>query len=137
MKKALLIVVVLVVMLVGWMLLKNNGDVVVNTLESPSPVMLKNVIIYTDSGYIPKTLKIKKGETVTWKNQSSGGMWTASGPHPIHTEYPQKGGCINSIFDECKADPIGTEWSFTFTYVGTWGYHNHIRASHLGTVVVE
>ncbi len=135
------------------MFLKNKREVVLNTptptaspastflgpseTVSPSPVVSKNIVTYTDSGYMPNTIIIKKGETLIWKNQSSGGMWTASNPHPIHTEYPQSGGCINSAFDECQADPTGTEWSFTFTRVGTWGYHNHVSARDMGTVVVQ
>ncbi len=153
-KSILLAVVVLATVLVGWMFLKNNREVLINSptptisptptplvspelLVSPSPVVSKNIVIYTDSGYTPNTIKIKKGETVTWKNKSSGGMWTASNPHPIHTEYPQSGGCISSIFDECKSDGPGIEWSFTFTHAGTWGYHNHVNARDMGTVVVE
>ena len=149
-KNILLAVVVLAVVgVAGWLLLMffNQPIPVASTIPtpsvspelttSPSPVVSKNVVIYTDSGFSPSTITIKKGEEVTWKNQSSDGIWTASDPHPSHTGYPIDGGCIDSIFDECEADAPGTEWSFTFTVSGTWSYHNHRNFSHAGKVIVQ
>ena len=159
MKKVLLIIVVLAVVLVGWMFLKNKGGVALNTptptvypaptflgppeTVSPSPVALKNVITYTDSGYSPNTITIRKGETVTWKNESSMPMWTASAVHPTHTVYP--GTNITNCgtpaglkqFDACSRVAPGQSRSFKFDNVGTWKYHNHLNASNVGTVVVK
>ena len=94
-------------------------------------------VIYTDSGYSPKTITVEAGTKVMFVNNSSGAMWTASDPHPVHTAYPVSGGCIGSVFDECKADAAGASWSFTFDKVGTWGYHNHRNSGMRGTVVVQ
>ena len=159
MKRVLLLTGVLVVVLAGWMFLRNREDVGMSgptptvsptpdstnsphmtplvSLELKTDLSSKNLVTYTDSGYTPNVLKIKKGDTVTWKNQSSRRMWTASDPHPIHTEYPENGGCINGAFDECKGDPSGAEWSFTFTHTGTWNYHNHVNSRDEGTIIVE
>jgi len=155
-KKILLAVVVLVVVVVGWMFLRNKADVVVNTptptptaLPTPtptplaSPVASKNIITYTDSGYAPNLITIKKGETVTWKNESSNPMWTASAIHPLHRAYPGSdiANCGtpagSNQFDACSGTASGQSWSFTFNNIGTWGYHNHLNSSKFGKVIVE
>ena len=38
-------------------------------------------VLYTNSGYSPAEIKIKAGDTVIFKNESSNGMWTASALH--------------------------------------------------------
>jgi plastocyanin len=85
----------------------------------------------------PDPIKIKKGTTVIWKNNSKDGMWPASDPHPVHTDYPTTGGCIGSTFDPCTEIAPGGTWSFVFDEVGTWGYHDHVKVRVFGTVVVE
>lgn len=102
-----------------------------------TPAAGKNIITYTDTGYSPTILKIKNGETVIFKNNSSQSMWTASGVHPTHRLYPTTGGCIGSTFDACQGIQPGQSWSFKFDIAGTWKYHNHLNPSDTGTVVVE
>jgi plastocyanin len=87
-------------------------------------------VTYSDSGFSPKSVTIKKGEAVTFVNESSGGMSVASDPHPTHTDYPG--------FDQFKSLEKGQKsYTFTFEKIGSWGYHNHINPSMTGTVVVE
>lgn len=105
--------------------------------KTQSQAAEKKVVIYTDSGYSPSTITVKKGETITFKNQSSRSMWTASGVHPTHKLYPTTGGCIGSTFDACKGVQPSGSWSFKFDIVGTWKYHNHLNPSDTGTIVVE
>jgi len=95
------------------------------------------VVTYTDSGFSPKTLTIKKGETVLFKNTASDDMRVASNPHPIHNGYPTTGGCVSSTFDSCNTIAPGQSWSFTFDIVGRWGYHNHLNPTEGGTIVVQ
>lgn len=108
-----------------------------------SQVAKTQEVVYTDSGYSPSMLTIKVGDTVTFKNQSSKGMWTASAMHPSHVVYSGTSlqdhcpDTANTSFDECKSNGPGTSWSFTFTKAGTWGYHNHVKASHYSKIVVE
>ena len=103
-----------------------------------------NTIIYnTDSGYAPAILTVKSGTTVTFKNESGSPMWTATGLHPTHRIYPgsdiAKCGTAeqSKIFDACKGYEKGESWPFTFNEKGTWKYHNHLRVSYTGTIVVE
>lgn len=154
MKKILLAVVILVAVMAGWLFLKNKKtDVVVSptptyiisseSTVSPSPATEKNVIVYTDSGYAPNIITIKKGGTVIWKNESSGSMWTASAMHPTHRVYPgtDVSACgtqtLIPMFDSCAGIVSGQSWSFTFKNVGTWKYHDHASPSNYGSVVVE
>ncbi len=110
---------------------------------APSTQGTTHEVIYTDSGYSPNEITIKLGETVTWKNESSGGMWTASGMHPTHTIYSGTSldehcpDAQNISFDECTAAQPGQSWSFTFLKKGTWRYHNHVSPSNFGTVIVQ
>lgn len=96
-----------------------------------------NAVIYTDAGYSPEILKVGKGSAVTFKNQSSRSMWTASGGHPSHRAYPTTGGCISSTFDACEGIQPGESWSFGFDIPGTWDYHNHVRPGDTGIVIVQ
>ncbi|KKU76346.1 MAG: Plastocyanin [Candidatus Giovannonibacteria bacterium GW2011_GWB1_47_6b] len=104
--------------------------------ESVTPASGKTVI-YTDAGFSPSTVTIKRGETVIFKNNSSEAMWVASAMHPTHDLYPIKGGCVNSAFDQCEEAAPGGSWSFKFDVAGIWKYHNHLNLSKFGSVVVE
>lgn len=98
---------------------------------------IQNIVTYTDSGFSPSTLTIKKGTAAIFKNIASDDMRVASNPHPIHNGYPTEGGCVSSTFDSCSNIKPGISWSFTFDIVGTWRYHNHLNPSEGGTVVVQ
>ncbi len=103
----------------------------------PVPIIKKYEVIYTDTGYSPKTVTVKSGETIVFKNQSSRSMWTASDGHPAHRGYPTTGGCLGSTFDTCRGVRPSDSWSFVFDIVGTWEYHNHLRPNDTGIVIVE
>jgi plastocyanin len=116
----------------------------VSPSQSPTATPVpRNVVTYGDSGYSPATLKVKKGSVVTWQNNSSSGMWTASALHPTHKVYPgtDTTACgtqtLVAMFDACANTPSGKSWSFTFNNTGTWKYHNHSRSAHTGTIIVE
>lgn len=104
---------------------------------SPTTQAAENVVTYTDSGWSPSSITIRKGDTVIFKNTASDAMRVASNPHPVHTGYPTTGGCVGSTFDSCANIAPGSSWSFTFDFVGSWGYHNHMNPSEMGTVVVQ
>ncbi|HUZ92751.1 MAG TPA: hypothetical protein VNG29_02000 [Candidatus Paceibacterota bacterium] len=95
------------------------------------------VVTYTDSGFSPSTITVPEGGTVIFKNAASDDVRVASNPHPIHNGYPTTGGCVGSTFDSCSNIAPGGSWSFTFTFVGSWGYHNHLNPGEGGTVVVR
>jgi len=104
---------------------KSTASGQVNTLGA-QPVVLVN---YTDTGFSPFSLEIKKEQTLRFNNQSTSGMWISSNPHPTHTDYPG--------FDQKKVVFRGEYYEFTFTKVGTWGYHNHINPNQTGKIIVK
>ncbi|MBI5018824.1 cupredoxin domain-containing protein [Candidatus Gottesmanbacteria bacterium] len=112
---------------------EQNGNVII-TEESAvvgsgkGGVMTQGEVSYTDTGYTPATLTVKKGTKVTFRNDSSSGMWTASGVHPTHQLLPG--------FDQLKSVAKGGVYEYTFAKVGTWKYHNHVKPTDGGTVIV-
>ncbi len=109
-----------------------NGDTTF-TEESPvggtkGGVMTEGTITYTDAGYQPKEVTVKKGTKVTFTNDSAIGMWTASAIHPTHQVLPG--------FDAKKSVTKGGTYEYTFVKVGTWQYHNHMKPTDIGVIVV-
>lgn len=96
------------------------------------------VITYTDAGFVPSSVAIKKGQTVRWENNSGSKVWPASAVHPTHSVYPQKSAsdCLGSTFDACKGLQKGESWDFTFNNVGEWRFHDHLHAYNTGSVTV-
>lgn len=89
-----------------------------------------NVIIeYSAQGFSPNSITVKSGTTVKWINKGSDPMWVASNPHPIHTNL--------SGFDALKGISARGSYSYTFTKVGKWGYHNHLVPGKIAEVIVE
>jgi plastocyanin len=85
-------------------------------------------IVYTNEGFIPKEISIKKGQTVKFINQSDRKMWVASNDHPSHLAYPE--------FDQKEITVRGAVYEFKFEKSGNWGYHNHLYSTHGGTINV-
>ncbi len=96
-----------------------------------------SVVDYDGKTFSPSTVFIPKGGAVIFRNRSNESVRVASNPHPVHDFYPEKGGCVDSLFDSCVNIPPKVSWSFTFKYTGTWGYHNVLNDVQGGFVVVE
>lgn len=82
-----------------------------------------------DTSFTPATVTVKAGTTVTFVNNGQGTHWPASNPHPIHTGL--------AGLDAKKALSTGETFSFTFSKVGTFGFHDHLNTRVTGTVVVQ
>ena len=85
----------------------------------------------TSAGFSPAAITVKSGTVVTFKNLDSAQHWPASNPHPTHTDLPG--------FDALKGLATGETYSFTFTQVGTWGFHDHLNPieNHGSVTVVQ
>ena len=83
----------------------------------------------TSSGFSPSNITVTSGTTVVFKNTDTKPHWPASNPHPTHTDLPG--------FDALKSIDPGQSYSFTFTKVGTWGFHDHLNPTHGGHVTVQ
>jgi plastocyanin len=95
---------------------------------SPTPTPSPIIITITSAGYSPSNVSVKSGTKVIFQNNDNKGHWPASNPHPTHTDLPG--------FDSGKAIPSGGSYSYTFTKVGTWGYHDHLFTNLGGKVTV-
>lgn len=85
-------------------------------------------ITYASSGFSPSTVTVKKGDTITIKNDSSDDIQFDSNPHPLHTDNTELNvGAVAS----------GKSTTVTLNKVGTWGYHNHFNTSQKGTITVQ
>lgn len=107
----------------------SNEDMLNREQSSNGEKISKHVVNYTDKGFSPASLEIKAGETVQFVNNSNGGMWVASGPHPAHTAYPE--------FDPKRNILSGEIYEFTFTKIGEWKYHNHTKSGMYGAIIVK
>ena len=111
--------------------------------EGDGAIMKENIITYTDSGFSPSSLTIEVGDTVTFKNNSSRLNWPATAVHPTHRVYPGSdikkcnSAAEGAMFDACGAVASGGEWQFTFGETGSWGYHDHLRISNTGRIIVK
>ena len=140
------LVVIIVLALAGWYLLKPQGqsgsqapsEVTSTPVPSQSPtssatdgamiVKDENLVTISASGFTPKSITIKAGESVTWTNNDSEKHTVNSSPHPTHTDYqPLNLGVIQP----------GQQKSLTFDKAGTYKYHDHLNPSLFGSVTVE
>ena len=120
---------VLVVIGVFAFIMFKNRKPETSSFSTAEQTSQENKVTYTNSGYSPSELKVEVGATVTFINQSDSNMWTASNPHPIHTDHP--------AFDSRRAVTKGETYEFTFEETGTYDYHNHLSPQHEGTIKVE
>ncbi|PSO43017.1 hypothetical protein BRC19_03110 [Candidatus Saccharibacteria bacterium QS_5_54_17] len=104
---------------------QTNGDRQAQNNEQPS----EHAVAFTNEGFSPETITIEQGETVTWTNKSQEKMWVASSVHPTHNQLPG--------FDQREGVDEGASYSYQFQKKGEWSYHNHLRPSDKGTVIVE
>lgn len=107
-----------------------TGETTVGTgTETQTAPEREMFVRYTNIGFLPKTITIEEGTTVTFTNESTGGLWVASDNHPSHSILPG--------FDQKETVSTGGTYSYTFTKAGSWGFHNHMRPEHEGIVFVN
>ncbi len=95
---------------------------------SPSATAVKNIVTITSSGFMPQSITVKAGETVTWINQDSVSHTVNSVVHPTHLVYPP--------LNLGNLKP-GEEQSLSFPEAGAYKYHAHLNPSLTGSVTVE
>lgn len=90
---------------------------------------LSATVSITSSGFLPATVTIGVGGTVTWKNDDLARHQPASDPHPAHTGL--------AGFDAVGGLGQGETYQYTFTRTGTFPYHDHNFTLRQATVVVQ
>lgn len=108
------------------------------TERVPASLPRSVTVVYDGTNFTPRDVTIIEGGTVKFVNVSDQKMWVGSNDHPTHTLYPVQSDsdCLGSSFDQCTATGKDSSWSYTFTRVGAWAYHNHVRARNGGSVTV-
>ena len=86
------------------------------------------VITITNTKVEPAEITMRVGEKIVFINKSTDFAWPASNPHPTHTDYPE--------LDPREPLDANEAWAFTFTKVGEWEYHDHLKPSRRGTIKV-
>jgi hypothetical protein len=86
------------------------------------------VVTFTDDGYTPSYIEIRKNDTVRFTNLTTSDFWPASDFHPSHLNY--------SLFDP-KEPVSGQDWDFQFNDAGTYSYHDHLSPGAEGVVEVS
>lgn len=95
------------------------------------------VVTYSNDGFVPAAMTVKKGETVRFLNSSSRALWIVSSGGTTGVYPPKPNSCGQSAFDSCIALPPHDFWEFTFYESGTWTYRNNVTATDTGTIVVQ
>lgn len=115
------------------------ATVLLLSIKKPSPEEQKQpvqkpaagqaVIEITKDGFVPATITVSKGTTVTWTNKDDKPHMVASNPHPEHDGLPG--------LDSKEVIGIkGGTYKFTFDKTGEHDYHDHLHPLTNGTVVV-
>ncbi|MBI2544977.1 MAG: hypothetical protein HYW22_00030 [Candidatus Aenigmarchaeota archaeon] len=119
-------------------LLLSSSIVVIAILFSPTP---NPGTVYqvdmTSNGFNPRILNIKLGDTLVFVSKDTEKHWPASDIYPTNNVYPEKGGCVGSKFDACHGLSQGESYQFTFNYLGSWCYHDHLNPNLKGCVTVQ
>lgn len=95
------------------------------------------LISYTDNGFEPKNVTLRRGESIRFTNNSSRELWVAAVGSSEHPPYPGMSDCGGSSFDTCKVLKPREFWEFTFEESGTWKFQNNLDKGQTGTVLVE
>jgi plastocyanin len=84
----------------------------------------------TGASFSPQTIKIKKGQSVTWVNQDTTPHQVMANPYPTGTSLPS----LNST----EPMVLGESYTATFDKTGTYAYHDPLNPAALnGVVMVE
>jgi plastocyanin len=101
----------------------------VRKLHTEQPVMLSASVVYVDitaTGYTPSTIKVKRGQLITWKN-------TEALPHRLMAD-PDK----LPAFETMELLNKGDSYTYIFDKQGSFKYYDPDNPKvFVGTVVVE
>lgn len=77
---------------------------------------------YTEEWYFPDNFTVPIWTKVWFINKTDILMWTASDPHPVHTDY--------SLFDSEKSYKKNEIYILSFDDTWTYWFHNHEKSLH-------
>jgi plastocyanin len=97
---------------------------------SPSAQAIdEKVVAATDKGFVPKTVKVKAGESVTFMNTGIKNHQVNSNPHPAHDDFP--------ILNEVGLLKSKDQKRIEFKKKGAYTFHDHLNPSFTGSIIVQ
>lgn len=90
------------------------------------------LVVYTNEGFVPKTLKVTRGASLRFFNASSQSALRVA---PRAVAVSGSGG--NAELLSSKSVKLGESFQVSITRPGTWEYENLNKPSVTGTIVVE
>lgn len=119
-----IVVVALVAIAVSVFVIMNPRGVETNATEATSEIVI------TERGVTPPTVTVKKGSSVTWKNQDTA-------EHQLVLTSPNPPAELEG-FGMTEGLGSGEEYSFTFEAAGTFTYNDPTSPELVqGTLIVE
>ena len=136
-KKILVAFIILIVLFGIGFGLKQFGKtdlIKINDTSTPTRPQPLNIppaeVTITSRGFVPQTVKIKKGQAVAWTNRDFSQHQVVSNPYP-----PAKGGFGFTAQGASRPTEL---FLFTFMETGTFTYTDRLHpATYNGTIVVE
>ncbi|MBI2063061.1 MAG: hypothetical protein HYT61_02360 [Candidatus Yanofskybacteria bacterium] len=139
--KTALIIVIGIGLVLAVLILKQKPTIAPDTTEMPMtsanttptvsimPSSQTVIITFTNGTATPNTINIKVGDTIKFINDNSIPHWPASGMHPTHQICPG--------FDALHGINNGESYSFTFNEAKTCPWHDHLKPSVNGQIVIN
>lgn len=98
--------------------------------EEEEAVQINTVTVtYNGSTFSPATVTINAGDSVKFVNSGSRVMQVSSDDHPSHRD--------NAELGTGPSTPVGGAYTINLNKVGTWGYHDHLKSTVGGTIIVQ
>jgi plastocyanin len=121
--------IIATVILVALLAIGTGAYLVWNTFQNNAPVADvpdPAVVTVTADGFTPQTIKISKGQAVTWTNAGAASRRIAADD-------------ATQTFNSGDDLQQGESFTFTFDQIGTFSYHDaaNSTSSFKGTVIVE
>lgn len=125
-----IILIIVIIGAIGALILTVNRRNVkpASTEDTSTNSSVADIISIENNRFIPTSVRIKVGDSITFSNNDNSAHQIESDPHPIHTDYlPLNIGLLE----------MGDKSTVKFTSTGTFGFHDHLNPSINGKVVVE
>ena len=118
------IIIVAVLLAVGIKLATKSKP---TTTLSAAPAIHK--VLITATGFDPATLTVPVNSVVEWdSNDATTTHVVAADPYPSHSELP---GLVSGQLGK------GAKYQYTFATAGTYTYHDDLKPTTTGTIVVK
>lgn len=96
----------------------------------PSPSLV--TVRLTAQGPLPRTVTVRKGDSVSFVNEGAAAYWVVSDPHPAHSAC--------SGFDSRRGLSAGESYTLIFPTATTCSFHNELDPYNTvsgGTMIIQ